>query len=220
MNRLLSLLNLPSIWGISRLIITNPRKLYTFMPQSGGYGDPVIFVTIMSAIASALLLLGTFLELSPGASSETGSIWQNAIYFILSTLAGIIFSFLLATIMFAIWNLFGSEQDFEVAYRCIAYSCVLLPIFAIARFIPLPYLGAYGGIALAGIWWCGLITEANQVVHQQRRLKMIVLFVILYAAALFFVFQEQQTKQANEGRLEQFNDQMRALEQRASELDP
>ena len=226
MNRLLSLLNLPSVLGITKLMITNPRKLYSYMPQAGGYLDPTVFVGIMSAIASLiifsgiLLTQGTTLDLTHGLTDLgifntelyqrfTFPLW----YLILLPLAGIASGFVIGSILFVIWNLFGSEHDFEVAYRCVAYSLVLLPVFALLHIIP------YAGMTLCVLWWFALVIEASHVVHGLSRIKITVFLMLVALVWLFFLFKEDQIVNITTNRLEQFNDQMRELEERTTELE-
>ena len=56
----------------------------------------------------------------------------------------VIGSFIGAAVMFVIWKLMGSEQNFEAAYRCVAHATAIYPVMAVVGLIP--YIGTVIGV--------------------------------------------------------------------------
>ncbi len=64
-----------------------------------------------------------------------------------------------AAILFVIWQLLGSQQSYEVSFRCAAYALAISPITAALDFIP--YLGVVVGLA----WMAYILVCASVEVH-------------------------------------------------------
>lgn len=139
-----------------RKVITNPVDFYRGMPKAGGLGDPIIFVLVM-AVASAILL-GVFSILGMGNIGGAMAVGFGGMIFL--PIMFFIFSFIGAGVMFVMWKLMGSQESFEVSYRCVAYASAIYPITALAGLIP--YLGSLIVIA----WWMYLMIIASVEVHQ------------------------------------------------------
>jgi len=88
-------------------------------------------------------------------------------------------SFIGAAILFVIWKLLGSEEFFEPAYRCVAYSTAIIPITALLGLIP--YLGSI--IKLA--WSTYLIYVASVEVHNLKASTAMAVFGVLGSLMLF-----------------------------------
>lgn len=153
---------LENIFATVLKVITNPAGFYREMPKKGGLVEPIIFVVAMVLVAmivnlvAVILNIGSYsmgLGMSAGFASAVGGL-------ILGPIFGVIGSFIAAAILFIIWKIMGSQEDFEAAYRCGAYAGAIVPITAILSFIP--YIG--GAIGL--IWGFYLIIIASIEVHK------------------------------------------------------
>lgn len=60
-------------------------------------------------------------------------------------------SFIGAAILFVIWKLMGSQEDYETAYRCGAYLMALAPITTLINVIP--YAGAIISLVICAFTW-------------------------------------------------------------------
>lgn len=160
-----------SIFEDVRRVITNPVDFYREMTKTGGFGDPIIFVLVM-AVASAILL-GIFTLFGVGNIGGAMAVGVGGI--ILLPIMFVMFSFIGAGILFVIWKLMGSQESFEVSYRCVAYASAMYPITALAGLVP--YLGSFIGIA----WWMYLMIIASQEVHQIAQKTAYMVFGILGA---------------------------------------
>lgn len=154
---------LTSIYETALLVITRPVDFYRQMPRSGGYVEPLIFMVALSFVAGLVRSLFSLLGLGPGGAGGLGAL-------IIVPVAVAIFGFVGAGIMFLIWKFMGSEQPYEVAYRCTAYAAAISPLTSLAH--PIPYLGALVGIA----WGMYLLLIASTEVHniEPKKAQMII----------------------------------------------
>ena len=152
-----------------RKVITNPVDFYRGMTKTGGLGDPIIFTLVM-AVGGAILL--AFISLF-GMGSIGGAMAVGFGGIILMPIMAFIFSFIGAGILFVIWKLLGSQESFEVSYRCVAYASAIYPITALAGLIP--YLGTIIGIA----WMMYLMIIASIEIHQMVEKSAYIVFCIL-----------------------------------------
>src|SRR4030066_71801 len=119
-------------------ILTKPAEFFKTMHKAGGFLEPLIFALVMGIIAGIIHALISILGLSYIGRGVLDSL--GLIIFI--PIGVIIGSFIGAAIMFVIWKLMGSQENYEVSYRCMAYLMVLAPIAAILGIIP------YAGVLL------------------------------------------------------------------------
>ncbi len=141
---------LTSILDTAVQVITRPVDFYREMPRFGGYVDPLIFVVVVSVAAGIIQALFSLFGLGMGAGLAS---------IVIMPIAAAIGSFIGAAILFVIWKLLGSEQDYEVAYRCAAYATAISPITTILQ--PIPYLGALVAI----LWFSYLMMIASTEVY-------------------------------------------------------
>jgi uncharacterized membrane protein len=73
-------------------------------------------------------------------------------------IAAIVGSFIGGAILFVIWKLMGSQEEYETAYRCGAYLMALMPITAILSIVPYA-----GGIINMAIYVYFIVIASTQV---------------------------------------------------------
>ena len=150
-------------------IIRTPVEFYQTMSKSGGFTDPLIFVLVMALITgfeTAIISLFGF--------GEIGVIFGFGAIIILPIFA-IIGSFIGAAIIFVIWRLMGSSEDYETAFRCNAYMAAIYPITTLIELIP------YIGIIVSLVWLMYLIVIASIKVQQLNPKTTYIVFGILTA---------------------------------------
>lgn len=172
---------LSGIAEIARQVITNPAGFFKNMPKTGGFADPVLFVAVM-AFASGLLIA----VLSIIGFSIPGMAGVGLTAIIMVPIFAVIGSFIGAGVMFVIWKLIGSEQNYETAYRCIAYSAAIYPIGVLLNLVP--YLGAIAATA----WGFYLIVIASIEVHAIKKQTAYITFGILGALFILMNLSAQQ----------------------------
>lgn len=135
-------------------VIKNPTGFYKQMPKEGGLTQPVLFLAAMTLTGFLVMLVGKALILR--AADVTGGI----IMLIVIPTIIIVASFITAAILFGIWKILGSEESYETAYRCMAYTYSILPIASVLVFIPV--IGAIIGT----VWMAYLLITASVHVHK------------------------------------------------------
>lgn len=146
------------IVGTFIAVVTRPGEFFTAMPRTGGFVQPLIFMIIMGVAGGIVRAVLGMLGLVHGLA-----VAMALASIVLTPILVVIFGFIGAAILFVIWKLMGSEQDFETAYRCTAYGSAISPITQV--FAVIPYLGA----VLALAWWTLILVLASTRVHQIRQ---------------------------------------------------
>jgi len=141
-------------------VITNPWGFYREMPKTGGFQDPIIFLVAMTVVAMIVSAIGTILHIGVSPMGFGVGIGSAIAGIIIGPIIGVVFSFIIAAILFVIWKIMGSQENYETAYRCAAYSSGIVPITSIIGFIP--YIGSVIGI----LWGFYLLIVASIEVHK------------------------------------------------------
>jgi hypothetical protein len=159
---------LPDILEKARTVLTAPGAFYRQMPKSGGFLEPMLFMIVMAIVGVIIFIALGFLGL--GTLSALGVGIGSMIFMPIMAVVG---SFIGAGIMFVIWKLMGTQEPFEVAYRCVAYASAIYPVTALIGL--LPYLGSIAGIA----WGMYLMFIATKEVHQLNEKTASMVFGIM-----------------------------------------
>ena len=148
---------IPKIPELVIKIITSPAEFYRNMPKGGGLVEPIIFLVILAVVTALIQVVLNFMGLGAAGVMAAG---LSSI--IIIPIFVIIFSFIGAAIAFVIWKIMGSQESYETAYRCCAYSMAVAPITAVLSIIP--YLGNMAGTVLPMV----LLAIASIEVHKIR----------------------------------------------------
>lgn len=151
-------------------VITNPVDFFRSMPKEGGYVEPLVFMVVMGVMAG---IVRSIFSLFGVGFVGTSIMAIASIVFVPIFVA--IFGFVGAAILYVIWKLLGSEESFEVAYRCGAYAAAITPITALVN--PIPYIGPIIGI----LWMTYLMVIASVEVHNIQVKTAWIVFGILCA---------------------------------------
>jgi hypothetical protein len=151
-----------------RRIITDPAGYFRDMPRSGGYLEPAGFIVVMALIMGAVTAVWSLLGAGAGGMAAGGF---GAILF--TPVIMLIGAFIGAAILFVIWKLMGSEQNYETAFRCQSSVAAIYPIVAVVSVVP--YLGTILSVA----WGAFLLIEASVQVHERPRKLATTVFGIL-----------------------------------------
>jgi hypothetical protein len=152
-------------------VVTAPADFFREMPKTGGFLEPLVFAVIMGAIAGIIhAILSLF-----GAGYGAAGMGSGFKLIIIMPIAAAIGSFIGGAILFVIWKLMGSPEEYEAAYRCGAYLMALAPITAIISVVPYA-----GGIVNMAIYVFYLVT-ASIYVHNIPSQKAWLVFGIIGA---------------------------------------
>jgi hypothetical protein len=113
-------------------IVTAPAEFFREMPKTGGFVEPLIFAVVLGFLSSIIYAVSSIIGLGH-MSTGIGSSLLMLIYVPIFVVIG---SFVGAAILFVIWKLMGSQENYETAYRCAAYLAALSPIVALLSLIP------------------------------------------------------------------------------------
>ncbi|MHB8138768.1 MAG: YIP1 family protein [Smithellaceae bacterium] len=165
-------------------VITKPAEFFQGMSKTGGFLEPLVFAVIMAFIAGIIhAVLGLF------GAGYGGGMTGGLGMIIIMPIAAAIGSFIGAAIMFVIWKLVGSQEDYETAYRCGAYLMALAPITAVISVIP--YAGGLVNTAI----YVYFIVMASIYVHNIPSQKAWLVFGIIGVVfALLGVFGEYKAR--------------------------
>lgn len=166
----------------AKKIITDPAAFYRTMPKTGGYGEPLIFAIVMAVITGLIIALYSlfFAPIALGGAAGFAAI-------IILPIAAVLGCFIGGAIMYVIWKLMGSGEDYEVAVRCVAYTFVIMPVISVVSFIP--YLA---GIAKT-LWGCFLLYTASIEVHKLKQDIVKIVFGILAAIGVLWGVSAEHT---------------------------
>lgn len=187
----------------AKQVITAPASFYHSMPKGGGFSEPIIFGLVMAAIAGAVVAVLSVLGITGAGMAGVAAI----IVLPIGTLIG---SFIVAAILFVIWKLMGSSENYQTAYRCVAYSYGILPILALFSIIP--YLGTVVRVAW-GVW---LMITASIEVHGRAKQTALIVFGILGFLALATGLSGERAQRNMESAMQenaaQLQEQFKSLE--------
>lgn len=189
-----------------KFIVTQPKLFYQQLERHGGYQDPLIFAAIMGAVSG---LTGAVLSLF--SSVHFGGVSFSLLSIFIIPMMTVVGCFIVGALMFAVWKLMGSREDFETSFRCVAYSTAIMPFSIILAVVP------YIGTLIADMWWFGLMYFASITRHSlSERISLIVLGII----AILFVAMNlsgEKTQREYGARQGEFNQLMNEIQQQTVE---
>jgi len=153
-------------------VLTSPQAFFKEMPKTGGYVQPLIFMVVMGVIGGLIQSIFSII----GLKVATGLAMGVASIILVPIVTGI-FGFVGAAILYLIWKVMGSQEDYETAYRCVAYISALTPITSILGIIP--YIGGAVGIALAMYFTIIATIEVHRIPSQKAWLVFGIIGAIL-----------------------------------------
>ena len=135
-------------------VITDPAGFYREMPKTGGITDPLTFMVSMGVAAGIVHAILSMIGIGVSAS-----FFMAIASIIIVPIFIVIFGFISAGILYLIWKAMGSREEFEVAFRCLAYATAISPITAVLNIIP------YAGPIIGLVWTTYLLVNASTEVH-------------------------------------------------------
>ncbi|WP_116365361.1 YIP1 family protein [Parahaliea mediterranea] len=179
----------------AKAVLTNPAGFYQTMPRSGGFLEPVIFAAVMAAAGGVVAaVLSLF-------ASNVGMLAAGFAGIVIFPIFAVIGGFIGAAVLFVIWKLMGSSQDYETAFRCWSAATALYPVAAVLSI--LPYLGVIVTVA----WATYLMIEASVGVHERERRTSMIVFGVLGALLMISNVSSEYASRQLQDRMENFSRQ-------------
>lgn len=162
--------NLKDLSQVAVRVIRTPADFFSEMPKTGGFINPLIFVVFMGVIAGIIYALTGFLGLG---YIKTG--FRSGLFLLISVpTSTVVVSYIGAAILFIIWKLMGSQENYETAFRSVAFLMVLSPVTALLALIP--YAGGIINLAV----YLYFITIVSMVVHNLSPQRVWLVFGIIF----------------------------------------
>ena len=136
-------------------VMTQPVEFFQTMPKSGGFADPLVFAVLLGVVSGVVRAVLGLLHLGGALGFGTA-----ILAIIVTPVIVLIGEFIVAAILFVIWKLMGSNESYETAFRCSAYSAAISPIVVLVNIVP--YVGGLAGLA----WGLYLIVTASVETHK------------------------------------------------------
>lgn len=171
-------LSLPALIQWALLLFKQPRAFFRAMERKGGYFTPCMYLLAWSGLSSVVGFFVGLLRPVP-AGLLGGRATQVAAIF-LGPLAALVGGFIAAGILFVIWHLMGSKEDFQTSFRCWAFMAPVGVITALLGIVPfLPVVGI--------VYMLFLLVVASQEVHGISEGRAWTVWGLLGGAFLMFV---------------------------------
>ena len=161
-------------------VVMKPAEFFQTMPKTGGYLEPLVFAVVMGLIAGIIQAIISFIGLGPAGKFGSAAGLSMIIFMPIAAAIG---SFIGGAILFVIWKLMGSPEEYETAYRCGAYLMALAPIMAIIRIIP--YAGGVISMALYVFYLVTASVQVHQIPSQKAWLVFGIIGIIFALGGLY-----------------------------------
>jgi hypothetical protein len=163
-------------------ILLAPRTFYAGMPARGGVAEALIFLLVLEVIAGIIKGAG---YLYTGGPATMQVLWGIMFFPFLVVL----FSFVVAGLLWLVWFLLGSRLPYETAYRCFAFTAAIAPVTTLVQVIPTAVgldsgVGWLVSMGLHLAWMMVLLAIASEEVHEIPRWRSRITFSVLGIALL------------------------------------
>ena len=182
-----------------RMVLLQPATFFRTMPKTGGFLSPLIFLLVMTVIASVISMLAAMISVDEVIGAALFGI-------LLALILLVIGAFIASAVLCAIWMMMGSKEKFEAAFRVVCYSSTILPIAAVLDILP------YAGTAVWVAWGTWLIVLASVHTHGLAPRRAATVFGCIGAVFLLGAFGVQYAGQQSMKRLEQIQSEFEGLD--------
>ena len=193
----------------AKRVLLDAPGFYRAMARGGGYVEPLIFIVVMGVVAGIVAAVGSMLF---GGFRIGMGLGLGAIIFL--PIMAVIGSFIGAAIMFVIWRLMGGTENYETAWRCIAYSFAAWPVMMLAQWIP--YIGA---IVAAGLFYW-LMYHASVQVHGIAESRSKLVIGALAVLMMLMNWNSERSARIMEERAEQLGRQLEGQFENLENMSP
>jgi hypothetical protein len=170
------------LWSTIFRCLFLPKRFFSSMPTSGGYGRPIIFAIILGTIGISMTLIWTIVFnqqlIHPRLYGSFLLILAQEVILVTAPLWIILWLYCGAIIIHLLLMLFGGAQrGFEATFRVIAYS-MGTQIFSLAPFF---------GLLIAWIYSMFLLILGLSKAHQTDTWRVIVAVLVIFPVGVAFV---------------------------------
>lgn len=177
-------------------VIMKPAEFFRSMPKLGGFGEPIVFLAVVSLIVGIIHALSV-ITTSFGAAIMT---------ILLVPILGPLGAFVGAFIVFVLLKMMGSNQNYETTYRAVAYSAAIAPLTTLAGFIP--YVGGLAGAAWGFYLMVIISTEVHQIAKTRAQIVWGILFLFFAVVGLGAENATRKLEKQAEALQQQYGEEM------------
>jgi hypothetical protein len=174
-------IDLSTIPSTALQILSKPAVFFREMPKTGGFIQPLVFMAVMGLVSAVIGLVLSIVGLG------SGGVGMAFASLILTPVLVVVFGFIVAAVLFLIWKIMGSSENYETAFRCAAFISVITPVTTVLGVIP--YLGALLGLA----WTTYLLILASTEVHGIEQKKALIGFGAIAGILALFSLSTEYT---------------------------
>jgi hypothetical protein len=147
-------LTFPALYQWAVALFKSPRAFFAAMERKGGYMTPCLYLLAWSFVSGVIgFLVGLTRAPLPGAGRAV-----QAASVVVGPPLVLGFGFAAAAVLFVIWHLMGSKEDYQTAFRCWAFMAPVGVIGAVLGLVPLLPLAVF-------FYTFYLVVVASQEVH-------------------------------------------------------
>jgi hypothetical protein len=159
-------------------LFKSPRAFFRGLEKKGGYLRPVQTLAVWAVVSGVIGFLVGLLR--PVPLGLVGGRAAQALGVVLGPLAALAVGFLIAGLLFVIWHLMGSKEDYQTSFRVWAFIAPVGAVGALLGIVPfLPLL------TLAYLVY--LLVVASQEVHGIPAARSWIVWGVLGALAAVFM---------------------------------
>ncbi len=180
------------------------------MPKAGGYFEPLIFVVVLGVVAGLFQMVGHVLTI-PGMSVFMA--FGSMVFMPVVVAIG---SFIGAAILFVVWKLMGSQENYETAYRSAAYLAALSPITTVIGFIP--YLGTVISM-LIGLYYIVIVSvEVHAITAKKAWMVFGILTAILSLMSVSATYTARKSLREMGAGTQQMEEAAKSMQRQAEQM--
>jgi len=153
-------INFAAMPAMAVRIIVAPAVSFSKMPKKGGFLEPLVFAGVAGLTASIIHAILSLLGFGYGGQPQSGWAWILLSIIFIPIILNVC-SFIGAAIVFFVWKLIGSKQNYEVSYRCMAYLMAISPLIAIIEVVP--YAGMILSVVIVTFYIIIASAEVNDI---------------------------------------------------------
>ena len=146
--------DLDQMTSMALKVITDPVGFYRQMPKTGGLIDPLMFMVVLAVLTGLVSAVFSIFGFGMAGAMAVGLL---AVFVV--PVFVVIFGFVGSGIAFVIWKVMGSGEEFETAFRCVAYTAAVGPVIMVLGILP------YVGTLATALWPMALLAVASIHVH-------------------------------------------------------
>lgn len=184
-------------------VITTPNDFFNELPKTGGFVNPLIFAAFMGVVTGIIYAVSGIL----GLGYMKAGVLSGLLMLIYMPICAVIGCFIVAAVLFVVWKIMGSQENYETAFRSVAYLMALSPIAPLLSLIP------YAGGIINSALYLYFIVIVSTVIHNIPSQKAWLVFGVI-----FVIFALWGLSSEHKLRNQQWKNEVKEIEKKATDM--